>query len=959
MRQDLLPGSIVHFRNRNWVLLPGLPGEEDLIRLRPLTGTSDDEVVTHRRLVEILGDLLPTERILPSEFPWPTADSVADAQGIHLLWQAARLLLREGAVPLRSLGRISFRPRTYQLMPLMIALLLDPVRLLIADDTGTGKTIEAGLIAREFWDRGEIGRLAVLCPPHLCDQWRRELVEKFRLDAVVIGPGTIRALEDCVPSHCSIYERYPVQVISIEFILHPRNRDAFLAHAPELIILDEVQKIVPCPGTDHHPLQGLLGELIRDERRHLILLTATPHDRIARMFRKLTDPEFEKPGFAGLDGNRRAPLTWYFVRRTRKDIVDQWDGASCFPIRQTEERTYALSEAHRKLFDAVYRFCAEIIKRGWSIQQPQRHRRWQIALALLRCVISSPRAARIALECVREGDGMLADEEIAGIGDALRVFDPDGQMTSDRVPVPLIRQAEAELAVTERNMLKDLGKMAEGISGEEDSKLSGCISIVRNLLQEGFQPIVWCHYAETAEYVAEGLRKALTDFPDLLVRCITGRLDGGVQQYLVEDMTGHSGPRVLVTTDCLSEGINLQHLFSAAVHYDLPWNPDQMERREGRVDRYGQPRRVVRAVRYCGKDNPVDDFVIRLSLNRMREICHIGDTSVPALDDDETIIDMLVHSLFATPDHPARQLMLPLDLDPASGTHQKREPDVRREKESRPPLIQCSLRPDDILRELEAADSVLGGPDVVRDFVLSACQKLKIRIRKNNENADVWDIVLPSGYPGDVRPGARRKISSETPKQWVITFTSPPPEGAEYLDRNHPFVTSLAQLLFEHALSGSEKTITARCGVIRTGEVNRLTILLLLRPRYRLLQADRHPLLMEEVIVAGREIHGDRWMDPEESIRLLNARPSENMPADEKRMLVEEALAEVRRLFGEEGSNSPLRDLLLLRVAELEQAHRRIRNNTDRLVRGLRIEPHWPPDFLGILVLQPATGGKG
>ncbi len=99
------------------------------------------------------------------------------------LFDAARLSLRSGAAPFRSLGRISVVPRPYQFVPLIMALRLDPVRMLIADDVGVGKTIEAGLIARELLDRGIAKRLGVLCPSHLTDQWERELREKFILDA--------------------------------------------------------------------------------------------------------------------------------------------------------------------------------------------------------------------------------------------------------------------------------------------------------------------------------------------------------------------------------------------------------------------------------------------------------------------------------------------------------------------------------------------------------------------------------------------------------------------------------------------------------------------------------------------------------------------------------------------------------------------------------------------------------
>jgi SNF2 family DNA or RNA helicase len=231
------PGSIVRCRNREWVLLPS--DNPEVWLLRPLTGTEEDVVVVHKGLVNLVGYSLPFERVEPATFPLPKAEDVSDAQSVHLLWQAARLTLREGATPFRSLGRISIRPRTYQFVPLLMALRLDPVRLFIADDVGVGKTIEALLIARELYDRGEIRRFCVLCPPYLCDQWAVEIAQKFNLDPVVIRSGTVSQLERQVPTGKSIYEYFPVQVASIDFVKTDRNRHQFLQFCPELVIVDE------------------------------------------------------------------------------------------------------------------------------------------------------------------------------------------------------------------------------------------------------------------------------------------------------------------------------------------------------------------------------------------------------------------------------------------------------------------------------------------------------------------------------------------------------------------------------------------------------------------------------------------------------------------------------------------------------------------------------------------------
>ena len=160
--------EVVAARQREWIVLPS--DRDDLIRLRPLTGSAAD-----------LGAVfVPLEgrTVHQAEFPKPSADQLGDASGLGTLLDAARLSLRSGAAPFRSLGPVSVIPRPYQFVPLLMALRRDPVRLLVAHDVGVGKTIEAALIARELLDRGIAKRMAVLCPAHMGDQWHRELEEK-------------------------------------------------------------------------------------------------------------------------------------------------------------------------------------------------------------------------------------------------------------------------------------------------------------------------------------------------------------------------------------------------------------------------------------------------------------------------------------------------------------------------------------------------------------------------------------------------------------------------------------------------------------------------------------------------------------------------------------------------------------------------------------------------------------
>ena len=177
------PGSLVRTRGRDSIVVPS--EQEGLLHLRPVTVGGAEEAAL----------FLDLERAVQSAtFPEPNRERFGDAASLIALFNATRLSLRSGAAPFRSLGQISVIPRPYQFVPLLMALRLTPVRLLVADDVGVGKTIEAALIARELLDRGIARRLAVICPAHLCDQWARELEEKFALAPHIIQPSTVARL---------------------------------------------------------------------------------------------------------------------------------------------------------------------------------------------------------------------------------------------------------------------------------------------------------------------------------------------------------------------------------------------------------------------------------------------------------------------------------------------------------------------------------------------------------------------------------------------------------------------------------------------------------------------------------------------------------------------------------------------------------------------------------------------
>jgi len=948
------PGSIVRCRNREWVLLPS--DSEEVHLLRPLTGAADEVVAVHKRLADLIGYSLPQERVESASFPLPSAEHVADAAGAHLLWQAARLTLREGAAPFRSLGRISIRPRIYQFVPLLMALRLDPVRLLVADDVGVGKTIEALLVAREMLDRGEIKRLCVLCPPYLCEQWQKELADKFNLDAVIIRSGTVNQLDRQKRSPESIYRHYPIQVASIDFLKSDRNKHMFLLDCPDLVIVDEAHGATVASDRNQGQQQRhqLVQEIATKADRHLILLTATPHSGIETSFRSLlglVQPEFGDWDTSALSEQQRTELARHFVQRTRRDIEHDWEGEHCFPQRDSIDEIYRLSPAYQDLFQKTYAFCSEMVRTGQDLDGRRQRVRYWGALALLRCVMSSPAAAIAALES--RHDNMAEAEEDADF--RVFVFESADDRTDDSQPTPPIESAAATLGDSDRRRLRELGRLAADLwTAAGDTKLARCAELVADLLRKGFHPIVWCRYIATAEYLAQGLQKALQlTFADVRVASVTGRIGDEERRAKVEELAAEPR-RVLVATDCLSEGINLQHAFNAALHYDLPWNPNRLEQREGRVDRYGQIAKTVRVVRYFSPDSAVDGVVLDVLLNKAREIHKTLGTHVPVPEESETVTEAVLNALFLRGGKvggDSRQFQLDFALPPeVSALHTRWQRDAERERVNRTKFAQRALKPADVRQELEETDAVLGDPDAVRSFVLNAGQRLGLAITRD-KRADVFRITVTPEATVALPSPIKFVLPAVKSGKWLISFTSPTPESAEYLGRNHRFVGALAQFLMEEALIKANSARAARCGVIRTRAVSRLTTVLLLRVRHLLEQPGQAPLLAEEVMVTGLTAAGGKvraWLAEGEALRLLaEAKPDANLPMSEKQQLMADALADWPVL------ESTLQEPIKARAGELAESHKRVRQAVKLRVRELAVTPQLPPDLLGILVLQP------
>jgi superfamily II DNA or RNA helicase len=819
---------------------------------------------------------------------------------------------------------------------------------------GVGKTIEACLIARELIDRGEVERLAVLCPPHLAEQWQAELLSKFHINAELVLPSTATRLERNCRLGQSVFDVYPHVIVSMDFIKSDRRRDEFLRTCPELVIVDEVHTCADPSAQGRkarHQRHQLVSGLAAKQERHMILVTATPHSGKEDAFRSLL--ALLNPDFVYLPEDVTGPeneyhrrrVASYFIQRSRGDILHYLDTDTPFPKRDPREATYTLSENYRKLFDRVLRYARETITDVSDQSKHHQRVRWWSMLALLRSLASSPAAAA---ETLRNRAATL-DTETPEEADELgrrAVLDVMDDTSNEGIDVPQGSDI-GEIASDEqahRRRLVDMARQAEALKEKDDRKLQKAADMVKSLVEEGHLPILFCRFIPTAEYVAQALRGKLPD--DVEVSAVTGLLPPAEREDRVNQLA-QAKRHVLVCTDCLSEGINLQEHFDAVLHYDLSWNPTRHEQREGRVDRFGQPRKEVTSITYYGTDNQIDGIVLDVLLRKHREVRKNWGISVPVPPDSEQLIDAIFEGLLLREQASTRGVDQYLPgfeelLRPQKEEYSRRvDASADRERRSRTMFAQERISVDEVARELEEARSAIGAGVNMERFVQEAFRA------HGGFAAEKKDALMldPTEAPRALREAigmddkfaARFDAARQTP-------------GVLNLNRTHPIVEGLATYVMDTALDPISQSIARRCGVIRTRQIERRTTVLLMRLRYHIIGSlQPTPLLVEDCQLLAFEgaTQNARWLDSERAEVLLQVVPDENISHD----LAANALNRI--MHGFDAIRPHLDEVAIAQGDAVLDAHRRVREASR--TKGVRysIKPILPPDILGIYVYLP------
>jgi len=939
------PGTLVRARHREWVVLPD--SQPDFLVLRPLGGGDDDVAAVFPAL----------ESVSEATFPPPSVDDLGDTASAGLLRTALRIGFQSSAGPFRSLGHLAVEPRSYQYVPLLLALRQSTVRLLIADDVGIGKTIEAGLIASELLAQGDARRLAVLCSPALAEQWQRELRDKFGIDAELVLPSTAARLQRGLMMNQSLFETHPFTVVSTDFIKAHNRRAEFINHCPDLVIVDEAHGAVAdgAGGGAKARTQRyeLLREVARDPDRHLLLVTATPHSGKEEGFRNLLgllDPELATVNLDDVRG--REHLARHYVQRRRADIRRYLDEETAFPAdRETREAPYELSSEYASLFDRVLDFAREQVTDTTTGLPVLRQRiRWWSALALLRTLASSPRAAASTLRTRAASAEATTTEEADALGRASVLDSADDETLEaiDVTPGADIEEADdGTPATSRRRRLLDLARAAEKLEGPKlDRKLAKVITEAKALLADGYDPIIFCRFIDTADYVAEQLAGALGK--NVNVASVTGTLPAELREARISELTSLPGRHVLVATDCLSEGVNLQDHFQAVIHYDLAWNPTRHEQREGRVDRFGQPRNIVRAVTIYGRDNRIDGIVLDVLLRKHQAIRAATGVSVPVPDESDGVVEALMEGLVLRGKDSSDQLSLDLGLEQRrDDLHQAWESAAEREKRSKTKYAQDAIHPDEVAREVAAARAALGSHHDVARFTTDALRALGSSLKPTEIGWDAVTSTLPIGLRDALPAGHREPLPLHT--------DHPVPRGQALLARTDPHVEAIARHVLDSALDPAlGGRVASRAGVARTRAVTQRTTLLLARFRFHLDVPSRNGLrqiVAEEARFLGFTGAPNQaaWLSTDDVQSLLLAEADANIAGDQASDLLVRVVAAIPLLA------PALEDEADQLAEELLDAHRRVRSGAGIARRGLAVTAQKPVDILGLYVWLPVA----
>lgn len=645
-RNGIKQGDFVEVRGKQW-LVEALLGEASDLSTLGLSCIADDAQGEQLEVLwdaEINGKLLDDDRWATVGHGQPDSPDVLAAHIRAIRWKSATAADRD---LLQAPFRAGIRLDAYQLLPLRKALRLPRVNLLIADDVGLGKTIEAGLIARELLLRRRIDFIVIAAPPAMTIQWKDELEAKFGLSFEIIDRervGDLRRTRGFSVNPWTTGSRF---IISHRLLTDETYaaglRDVlgeFRARA--LLILDEAHHAAPSAGT-RYAVSSQLTKAVRElgERfEHRLFLTATPHNGHSNSFSALLEMLDPQRFTRGVEV-RPKDLEPVMVRRLKSDLRRLGEA---FPERVVEpiildglsESTPELELARQLGAYGELRMAriaklpsgkAAIAKLTFvGLQQrllssvAAFHRTLKAHRVTLQKVLDGTEVARIENSAASFVNSPSAEESAElGLEDesAEQAFDEDAEASASAASSAGVVDASRQELISELTAVDEMLTLAEKQLSRPDARVEWLVGWIRANMLDGEawnrrRLIIFTEWEDTRRWLERRLREALsaTDLADERIGVFTGATGSDRREDVKRAFNADPGTeplRILICTDAAREGINLQSHCSDLLHFDLPWNPSRLEQRNGRIDRKLQPAKTVlcRYFRYAQRETDI------------------------------------------------------------------------------------------------------------------------------------------------------------------------------------------------------------------------------------------------------------------------------------------------------------------------------------------------------------------
>lgn len=555
----------------------------------------------------------------------------AVAADFKLVSECQRIKLAGLSDPMLAVTTSDIQPLPHQLRAVYGELLpRTPLRFLLADDPGAGKTIMAGLYVKELILREDVKRCLVVAPGGLVDQWQDELYLKFGLAFEIFAPQLTETVFGG-----SAFEQHPFLIARMDQLARNDDLLAELRKSEwDLVIVDEAHRMGAhyFGGKLEKTRRFQLGELLGEITRHLLLMTATPHsgkEEDFQLFLSLLDRD-------RFEGRYQAKLhttdTSGVMRRMVKEELLTFEGKPLFPERIAETVPYELSALEQDLYEQVTTYVRQGMNRAAKLDGKRRNTVGFALTVLQRRLASSPEAIYRSLQRRAErlkrrkkevmAGGAVAEPTAAGVVGELEEFDEEELSAEEleQIEEELVDAATAARTIEELDVelaeLRDLIDLAARVrASETDRKWSELRTILEgNTLAASGEDenrrklIIFTEHRDTLEYLARRIGSVLGRTE--AVKAIHGGVRRGERRRITEEFTHNPDCQILLATDAAGEGLNLQaaHLM---VNYDLPWNPNRIEQRFGRIHRIGQ-REVCRLWNLVAEDTREGEVFIRL-----------------------------------------------------------------------------------------------------------------------------------------------------------------------------------------------------------------------------------------------------------------------------------------------------------------------------------------------------------